>query len=87
MIARCFQITPLANQSTIWLPTSTGLEKKNGGSQVRPKIGTVDSNCHKARPTTATSTCKASSITRDMVAIPGLPSPLRGGVGGGGSHK
>jgi len=49
-----FQITPLLNQSTIWLPTSTGLEKKNGGSRMRPKIGTVASNCHKANATTAT---------------------------------
>ena len=32
VIQRCFQITPVTNQSTICLPTSTGLEKKNGGS-------------------------------------------------------
>ena len=36
---RCFQITPLTNQSTICWPTSTGLEKKNGGSSMWPKIG------------------------------------------------
>src|SRR6516164_6301735 len=33
---RCFQITPEANQATIWLKTSTGLEKKNGGSHTLP---------------------------------------------------
>src|SRR5262249_10774180 len=32
---RCFQITPLANHATIWAATSTGLEKKNGGSSMR----------------------------------------------------
>ena len=54
VIARCFQITPVANQSTIWLPTSTGLEKKNGGSRMRPNTGTVANNCHSASATTAT---------------------------------
>jgi hypothetical protein len=55
VIHRCFQITPRTNQSTIWLATSTGLEKKNGGSSTRPKIGTVVKTYHSARPTTATS--------------------------------
>src|SRR5258708_28302342 len=55
VIARCFQITPLRNQSKIWLPTSTGLEKKNGGSSMRPKIGTVANNFHSPSATTATS--------------------------------
>src|SRR5262245_1756511 len=36
---RCFQITPLANQETICFATSTGLEKKNGGSSNLPKMG------------------------------------------------
>jgi hypothetical protein len=36
---RCFQITPLANQATICFATSTGLEKKNGGSRSLPKTG------------------------------------------------
>src|ERR1039457_6728351 len=36
---RCFQITPVANQSTIWLATSTGLEKKKGGSRILPSTG------------------------------------------------
>jgi hypothetical protein len=36
---RCFQITPETNQSTIWLATSTGLEKKNGGSKIFPNTG------------------------------------------------
>ena len=36
---RCFQITPLANQSTICAATSTGLEKKNGGSTMWPNTG------------------------------------------------
>src|SRR3954467_9135466 len=55
VIQRCFQITPLANQATVWVPTASGLEKKNGGSSMRPKIGTVVSNCHSPRNTTATS--------------------------------
>jgi hypothetical protein len=36
---RCFQITPVANQTTIWLATSTGFEKKNGGSKILPNTG------------------------------------------------
>src|SRR5437016_964868 len=36
---RCFQITPVANQAAICFATSTGLEKKNGGSRSFPKIG------------------------------------------------
>ena len=31
---KCFQITPVANQTTICLATSTGFEKKNGGRTV-----------------------------------------------------
>src|SRR4029077_12119405 len=66
VIIRCFQITPLANQATIWLPTSTGLEKKNVGSRMRPNTGTVVRNCHSATPTTATDTWQTRSIKRDM---------------------
>src|SRR5665811_1495712 len=36
---RCFQITPEINQSTTWLATSSGLEKKNGGSRILPNTG------------------------------------------------
>ena len=61
-----FQITPVENQSTIWLPTSSGLEKKNGGSNIRPNTGTVANNCHSDSATTATSNCSkaARSSTR-----------------------
>src|SRR5450755_3383115 len=31
---RCFQITPVTNHLTICCATSTGLEKKNGGSRI-----------------------------------------------------
>src|SRR6476661_9528465 len=41
VMKRCFQITPVANHFTTWLPTSIGLEKKNGGSRMRPNSGTV----------------------------------------------
>src|SRR4051795_1474456 len=67
VIQRCFQITPLANQATIWLPTSTGVEKKNGGSSMRPNTGTVASNCQRPRKTTATSNCKERSVILDTV--------------------
>src|SRR5437763_15278197 len=66
---RCFQITPLENQSRIWLPTSTGLEKKNGGSSIRPNIGTVANNCHSPSATTATSSCKERSPIFDTPAV------------------
>src|ERR1700676_2334551 len=69
VINRCFQITPLANQSKIWLPTSTGLEKKNGGSHVRPNTGTVASNCHSPSATTATSSCRERSPTLDTFKL------------------
>src|SRR5580704_5463363 len=69
VIARCFQMMPLANQATIWLPTSTGLEKKNGGSSTLPNTGTLASNCHSPTTTTATSNWQARSVRRDMVAI------------------
>src|SRR3954453_20542834 len=69
VIRRCFQITPLENQSRIWLPTSTGLEKKNGGSSRRPNIGTVANNCHSPSATTATSSCKERSPIFDTPAV------------------
>src|SRR3954447_7082000 len=72
VVHRCFQITPLANQATIWLPTSTGVEKKNGGSSMRPNTGTVASNCQRPRKTTATSNCKERSVILDTVKL--LPS-------------
>src|SRR3954468_10053186 len=72
VMPRCFQITPDENHLTIWAKTSTGLEKKNGGSRILPNTGTVDSNCHSARQTTATSTCSESSVTRDIRPPPPL---------------
>src|SRR5476651_292340 len=36
---RCFQITPETNQATTWFATSSGLEKKNGGSNILPNTG------------------------------------------------
>src|SRR5579859_1804245 len=78
VIARCFQITPVTNQSTIWLPTATGVEKKNGGSTMWPKIGTVAKNCQNASATTATSTCRERSVTRGMlISILGRPCESR----------
>src|SRR4051794_7772374 len=68
VIARCFQITPLENQAKIWLATSTGLEKKNGGSSMRPNTGTVASNCHNASAIIATSTCSETSLTFDIAS-------------------
>ncbi len=47
MTQRCFQITPVANQVTIWAATSTGLEKKNGGSRILPNTGYVVSGVPK----------------------------------------
>src|SRR5258708_29549038 len=69
VIDRCFQIPPLRNQSKIWLPTSTGLEKKNGGSSMRPKIGTVANNCHSPSATTATSNCNERSPILDTLTL------------------
>src|SRR4029078_1496895 len=74
VIARCFQITPVANHLTIWLPTSTGLEKKNGGRIMRPNTGTVAKNCHSDSATTATINCQNNSVRRDIRKTP----PLRG---------
>ena len=35
VIQRCFQIVPSTNHLTMRAATSTGVEKKNGGSSVR----------------------------------------------------
>src|ERR1700761_2174700 len=66
VIRRCFQITPVETQSTTWLNTSTGVEKKNGGINILPKIGTVENNCHSATATTATRSWSERRLNRDM---------------------
>src|SRR6478752_886708 len=71
-MTRCFQIVPVANQWTIWLKTSTGLEKKNGGNHTRPNTETVAKNCHSPRATTATNTCRERSFRRDMPTYPAV---------------
>src|ERR1700730_14063198 len=60
---------PVENQSTIWLPTSTGLEKKNGGSHRRPNTGTVASNCHRPSATTADGSCNERSPILDTFKL------------------
>jgi hypothetical protein len=67
VINRCFQITPEENHETIWLNTSTGLEKKNGGSHIFPNTGTLAKNCHSASATIATNNCKERSPILDML--------------------
>src|SRR5690348_6499285 len=64
----CFQIAPEANHFTTWLKTSTGLEKKNGGSHIFPNTGTVAKNCHSATATMATRSCNASNVILDITA-------------------
>ena len=66
VMRRCFQITPVENQSITWLKTSTGVEKKNGGNSILPKTGTVEKNCHSASATTATRSWSARSERRDI---------------------
>src|SRR5947209_4265921 len=73
VITRCFQITPEENHVTIWLPTSTGLEKKNGGSSIFPNTGTEAKNCHSARATIATSNCNERSPILDMLKLLSFP--------------
>src|SRR6185312_3093801 len=68
---RCFQITPETNQATICRPTSTGLEKKNGGSKIFPNTGYVENTYQIPTNATATRICNARSFTRDMT----WPSP------------
>src|SRR3981189_3998207 len=50
-------------------PTSTGLEKKNGGSSTVPKIGTVVKSCHRPSAATPTSTCKKRSLMRLTIKL------------------
>src|SRR5712671_4389908 len=50
-------------------PTSTGLEKKNGGSTTVPKIGTVVKSCHRPSAATPTSTCKKRSLMRLTIKL------------------
>src|SRR6202012_3513229 len=57
--------------------TSTGLEKKNGGSQTRPKTGTLARYCQSAIATTATRICRQRSVRRDIAN----PSRFRDGAG------
>ena len=75
VIQRCFQIMPVTNHLTIWLATSIGLEKKNGGSRMRPNTGTVVRTCHSASATTATSNCSDSSVRRD-ISLPPPPGSI-----------
>src|SRR3954469_20688676 len=72
VIQRCRQIVPSANHFTIRDATSSGVEKKNGGSSFTPPIGTVVRMCHSAIDTTATRICKVSSVTRLMSPSPRL---------------
>ena len=74
VIQRCFQIVPSANHLTTRAATSTGLEKKNGGSSVTPPIGTVVSTCHATTEMTAMRSCNERSLTRDTIKL--LPSCL-----------
>src|SRR4051794_20487044 len=67
---RCFQITPVENHLTICSPTSIGLEKKNGGSSMRPNTGTLAKNCHSPSTTMATSTCNERSPILDTFKLP-----------------
>src|SRR6201999_2339964 len=84
VMKRCFQITPLENHFRIWPKTSTGLEKKNGGKSILPNTGTVAKNCHSASATTATSSCSARSVRRDMLDALSTPLPFAGRGRGGG---
>src|SRR3569833_3147351 len=66
VMKRCFQITPVENHLTTWLATSTGVEKKNGGSRMRPNNGTVAKTSHIESTTTATINCQNNSGRRDI---------------------
>src|SRR5215475_13944565 len=87
VIKRCFQITPLENHVRIWLKTSTGLEKKNGGSSTLPNTGTVAKNCHSASATMATRSCNERSASLDITTPLSIPLPLAGRGQGWGYHK
>src|SRR5262249_8716782 len=65
-------MVPSTTHLTMRAATSAGLEKKNGGSTSVPKIGTVVRTCHSAIATTATRTCRASSVSRDTSSAPRL---------------
>src|SRR6185437_11202377 len=75
VIQRCFQIVPSANHLTMRCATSSGVEKKNGGSSVTPPIGTVVRTYHSAIETIATRICKSRRLIRDtftFIVIAGL---------------
>ena len=65
---RCFQITPVENHFKTWLPTSIGLEKKNGGNRIRPNTGTVGgratSPARRRRPAIAVRGARSSTRSR-----------------------
>ena len=56
-------MVPSANHFTTRAATSSGVEKKNGGSSGLPPTGIVVRTCHSAIETTATSTCNAVNRT------------------------
>src|ERR1700750_154818 len=78
VISRCFQITPVENQSKTWVKTSIGVEKKNGGSSILPNTGTVEKNCHSASATTATSSWSERRVRRDIAKTLSVHLPLAG---------
>src|SRR5215468_2949288 len=79
VIRRCFQITPVEIQSTTWLKTSTGVEKKNGGNSILPKTGTVERSCHSTSAITATKSWSARSVILDIATpLPDPPPPQVG---------
>src|SRR5947209_3285287 len=67
VIQRCRQIVPSANHLTTRENTSTGVEKKNGGSTF-----VAVSTCHSPIATIATRICSMSKLAR---ARPRSPSP------------
>src|SRR5262245_57107627 len=48
--------------------TSEGVEKKNGGNNFTPAIGTVVNTCHSSTARPATSSCRTSRVRRDITA-------------------
>ena len=67
VIQRWRQIVPSTNHLTMRCATSSGVEKKNGGSSFTPPIGTVVSTCQASTATTATRICSVRSLKRDML--------------------
>ena len=53
------QIVPCTNHLTMRSATSTGVEKKNGGSTITPKIGTLVKNHHRPSAAAAASDCRS----------------------------